>query len=274
MKRLVIIIAIVVLALLVLIFVFNPQLLADIWLYIVGLIGTILAAFKKFFEWLKGLFDGNEEQQPTPTAPVTPASGPDNTSKLKIQELESEVLHLEQLLKEQQKTDAFNGTTLTVLRYFHDPTTTLGLFFYNNAFFCYTLEDTYRAVKKKGVTRIPAGEYPVDFSPAGPDTSSITAKYLNDKRFKDFFYRHIHIKNVENFKGIYIHVGNNHGDTKGCLLIADGLNTGSAENVVFSSANAYTRFYLQIKQTLEAKIPVRIRIFDENWLQHNYLKHA
>lgn len=298
MKRIVVILVVVLLALLVLVFIFNPRFLADIWLYIVGLIGTIIAGFQSLVEWFKKQF---KEDENTPQLTMTGAAGgaivtnqagtattttpnsqpnPLAIANLKqenqalqaqVKALQAEANALKKEIDRPTELDAFVGTTISVVRFMNNSRFSLGLMYYNDAFFCYTLEDVYRAQKVKKHTRIWAGEYKVSYSDVNPEHSSITKRYRTKDSTKDFFDRHIEIHGVDQFDGIYIHIGNNERHTEGCLLVGDGLNTSGGDVVLTHSTGAFTRFYKKVTAELNAGTPVRIKILDEDWMQYNHL---
>lgn len=129
-------------------------------------------------------------------------------------------------------------------RFFNDSKMTLGILYFGDTFF-YVLEDTKRDKKIKGQTRIPAGIYEVDkLKVLTPKTEQYRTKY-------SWFDFHIHIKNVPNFKNVYIHIGNTHRDTEGCLLIGNKATKGAIEE----SAKAFRQFYKNFK-------PQKIKIID------------
>ncbi len=126
---------------------------------------------------------------------------------------------------------------------------------------CYTIEDEYRDDKVIGQTRIPAGKYEIDFNKADtPLTLKYRAKF-------PFFTYHLEVKNVTNFKGIYIHIGNSDVDSMGCILLVDSVDNNSVG--VGSGGNstiAFTRIYKLIAEALEGKDKVYIDIRDEKEL--------
>ena len=91
---------------------------------------------------------------------------------------------------------------------------TIGKMYVDGEYFCDTLEDTDRGLKRDmslselkelkeyGRTAIPTGEY------------VLTAEYSN--RFKKVLPL---IHNVPAFEGVRIHSGNTHEDTEGCILV-------------------------------------------------------
>ncbi len=268
----------------VLFFLFNPQLLTDIWLWLVGLIGPIVALVKKGFDSVSDLFksaNNEENNSENDSKPKVPKSDSQNESaqlttemeekeskyKMKVENLEVEIKQLQAKIDKENQVDSYDGTTITVLRYFDDDETTLGLLFWEDEFFCYTLEDTFREVKIPGKTRIPKGTYELEFY---KHLTPLTKKYRG--RFSWFKY-HIHIKDVKNFTYIYIHCGNNHKHTKGCLLIADGIYSVNKSHTIRDSEKAYTVFYSKIEELLNSNKKVRIKIFDEDWLNKSNLKN-
>jgi len=79
---------------------------------------------------------------------------------------------------------------------------TIGEFFVNGKFECFTLEDKVRPVKIKGMTAIPTGAYEIVIT--------------FSERFKRLLPLFL---NVPNFDGVRIHAGNTSKDTEGCILV-------------------------------------------------------
>lgn len=95
---------------------------------------------------------------------------------------------------------------IQIRRYEKGPNGTIGTFWMDDAFLCYTLEDPDNN-NEKGVSCIPEGIYHV--SPHdGP-------------RFKDVWI----INNVPNRSAILIHSGNSINDTHGCVLVGRKVGT-------------------------------------------------
>ena len=127
---------------------------------------------------------------------------------------------------------------LTLLRLSTSDESTLGALYINGKFNCYTLEDTKRAAKIKGETRIPAGVYQIKLRNAG----GMTKRYA--KRYPDIHQGMLWLQDVEGFQWVYIHVGNKRGDTEGCILVGDTLNNNLLKDgMTGSSGNAYQRIY-------------------------------
>lgn len=275
MKKFAALLIIALVAILVLVIFNNPEVLGKAWLYVLGFIGYVVVLVENGFKKISGVFLGSKEKIPD----VLP-SLPDekNSDSQEIEQKTKEILSLQQKIKElefklqESKTELgthLGKCTLTVLRYIDDGETTLGLIFLRNKFFAYTLEDTHRDEKIRGKTRISAGVYTIGYSPVDPAQSRITRDYLRD--FQPWFTRHLHLKNVPEFEGIYIHVGNFHENTDGCLLIADGVMAGTSRKSLQSSRNAYRRFYKIIAALLDSNEQVNIQILNEDWFDRSKL---
>ena len=115
---------------------------------------------------------------------------------------------------------------------------TRGVLFINGKGFCFTMEDEARTKKVKGETRIPAGDYDLEFKKV---ETSLTKKY---RKKYDFFKWHIEVKNGPGFENIYIHVGNTDDHTEGCILLGY-LCDMTRDNFIGKSAIAYEDFYKQ-----------------------------
>lgn len=118
----------------------------------------------------------------------------------------------------------------------------------------YTLEDESRVDKVKGETRIPAGVYEIDIQQTDtPLTLKYRAKY-------PWFKKHLEIKNVPGFVGVYIHIGNFDADTAGCVLLGDNAdNNVIGPGSISNSTAAFRRFYENVYQHL----PVTLIVKDE-----------
>ena len=117
------------------------------------------------------------------------------------------------------------------------------------SFRCFTLEDEQRAIKVPEHTRIPAGNYEIKLRKAGMVYQEYKKKYSWHNKGM------LHLQNVPNFEWIYIHSGNRHSHTAGCILVGDGLlsnrpNVG--EGFVSYSVQAYQQIYEEMTAHIEA----------------------
>lgn len=119
--------------------------------------------------------------------------------------------------------------TLTLERMEFTDKSTVGELLVDGEFFCYTLEDTCRALDYKvaGETAIPAGKYQV---------------IINDSlRFKRPMPL---LLNVPGYEGVRIHSGNTSKDTQGCILV--GMTKG--RDIVYDSRTAFNKLFPEIEK--------------------------
>jgi len=121
-----------------------------------------------------------------------------------------------------------------------------------------TLEDEYRDKKVSKETRIWAGRYKLGIQET---ITPKTQKYLDDIRLKPWFERHIEILNVPQFRGVYIHLGNDEDDTDACVLTGDWAN--KQERKVIHSVVRYKQFYTRYYPLLKSGVDIYLNIFDE-----------
>lgn len=131
---------------------------------------------------------------------------------------------------------------------------TIGALFIDGALACFTLEDEKRDVKVWGETRIPVGVYKLRLQTAGKMSPKYAAKF-------SFHQGMLHITNVPNFEGIFIHIGNHDDHTAGCILLGDSHEI--RQNMIGKSTQAYSRVYPIIAQAIAAGQPVTIQVMDE-----------
>lgn len=122
---------------------------------------------------------------------------------------------------------------------------TLSEIFVDDVFCCYGLEDTVRDVKIWGATAIPEGTYKLGLRKLG----AMNARYA--RRFPAFHQGMIEILDIPNYKYVYIHIGNNFGDTAGCLLVGDSYTYIEEDFELRRSKTAYTRLYMQLIEAVK-----------------------
>ncbi|EPR69087.1 DUF5675 family protein [Cyclobacterium qasimii] len=234
----------------------NPEVLEKIWLWMIGFIGYLAILFGKGYEKIKDLFTTSQTtKEEKNTDQIL------NPSIEKFKEAFKPDIKKVETLLESQEVNSLPDSLITILRYIDDGNTTLGLMFINKVFFAYTLEDTHKDEKVPGGTRIPEGHYKLGIN---PNLSPLTQRYRN--RF-DWFSNHIEIKGIPNYDLVYIHIGNSHKDTKGCILIADGVNASQPEKMILQSQKAFERFYRYIFPKIDQNEPMAINILNEEWFE-------
>ena len=98
--------------------------------------------------------------------------------------------------------------TLILKRYTHDHKPTLGGLYYKGDLICGTVEDPKQERKIAGRTRIPAGSFAIVWRTVGKWAARFQAAGYPGS---------LEISNVPNFAAILIHIGNDAGDTEGCV---------------------------------------------------------
>jgi len=144
--------------------------------------------------------------------------------------------------------------------------TTLSSLFIDGVWECFVLEDIPRHKKVWGETRISGGKYEIV------------------KRFAGRHYRRysksmghefsLYIPNVPNFTWIMIHIGNEHVDTAGCLLVGTGVESRDGNFKLQNSKNAYENLYEKIKTVIDKdRVYIEIIRIDESYDSHINLEH-
>ena len=295
MNRIATLIFIAILTFVIVLFIQRPELLEEIWIWIIGLIGTILDAGRRLLDFFQNRLSPDKEAQaqtadgrivavtadnrvvsvtpaipladgtvtlplvePLPNAPIEPLpSAP-------TQPIPTTPGTIPNRIAIPGEAPHFDGMTITVLRYSDDKSTTLGLMYINGRFYCYTLEDTHREPKVKGETRIPAGIYELGFNVA---ETPLTKKYR--ERY-EWFNFHLHIKKVPNYTGVYIHNGGRHNDSEGCILVSDSLARSNEDTVLTNSRKTFERLYKFLSKEINEGTRLRIVVQDESWFKEHY----
>ena len=159
---------------------------------------------------------------------------------------------------------------LTLHRFNKGTNSTIGLLFIGKGsakyFHSFTLEDEHRNIKVMNETRIPAGRYQIKLRNKGGMTKRYAARY------SDIHKGMLHLQNVEGFKYVYIHIGNDDDETSGCILTgysssSDAIHGGGT---IGRSEAAYLDLYKKAATCLSQGDEVHITITDEeiqmNWI--------
>lgn len=126
---------------------------------------------------------------------------------------------------------------LKVIRIEQGKNSTLSEIYLNNQFICYGLEDIPRKKKIPGSTSIPAGTYKLGFNRDG----GMNGNYYD--RFPKLHRGMIEIKDIPGFSYVYIHIGNTHKETAGCLLAGTGYVFEKGDYRLVQSVTAYKKLY-------------------------------
>ena len=148
-----------------------------------------------------------------------------------------------------------------LFRYSSEISSTLGLLMAINnqeklAFRCFTLEDEQRDIKIAGKTRIPQGRYEIIMRQGSPSFG-----HLDDQN--DWHNGMLWLQDVPNFTWIYIHAGNRHENTAGCILVGNGSQSNIVDDgSITSSRDAYKTLYKEIVLKLSIGMRVYLEIED------------
>lgn len=123
--------------------------------------------------------------------------------------------------------------------------TTLGVLFIEEEFQCFTLEDATRKTKVLGKTAIPEGTYEIHMRKGSPMAKAYDEKYSEINHDGMLWLR-----KVPGFEFIYIHPGNNHTDTEGCILVGDSVVLGQNVATIGRSRIAYQRLYPKLRDAI------------------------
>jgi len=134
------------------------------------------------------------------------------------------------------------------------PTSTLSRVTIEGRFLGFFIEDGANEVKEWGRTRIPGGRYEIVRRYWGKHYERYKSRYGHEYSFE--------IKNVPNYTGIIIHIGNDISDTEGCPLINYAALYNKEEDRFrgFYSTPAYKDFYELLKTAFDAELRVFIDI--------------
>jgi len=123
-------------------------------------------------------------------------------------------------------------------------------------FRCFTLEDEHRDKKVNGQTRIPAGSYQIKLRTAG----GMHPKYAQRYPFHEGM---LWLQNVPGFEWIYIHPGNEHTHTEGCILVGRGVRDNRwRAGFLQDSVAAYEEIYKEMVAEINGGRQVYLTVED------------
>jgi len=131
---------------------------------------------------------------------------------------------------------------------------TIGTMSIDKEFEAFTLEDTFNEPKIQNETRIPDGVYRIKLRNEGGMTKKYSAKYGDEHEGM------LHLQDVPNFTYVYIHTGNNHEHTDGCILVGTACNSNKNRQTVTGSVLKYKKTYAKILKAIKNGEEVTIKI--------------
>ena len=159
---------------------------------------------------------------------------------------------------------------LTLKRVRQGKNSTLSELYVDGIFQCYGLEDRIQEVKVRGKTAIPCGTYALRLNVWG----GMNTRYK--QRFPDIHQGMIEIKDIPNFSNVYIHIGNTHEDTDGCLLVGQYFHQNKQRDdfEVYQSTEAYQELYKTIIEKVKdqhATLTIVHQFIHEKQTEHSAL---
>ena len=152
---------------------------------------------------------------------------------------------------------------LVLIRHNPGKESTVGILFLEKAnkkteFWAYTCEDEYREIKVAGLTRVPAGQYLLALNTEG----NMNVRYR--ERYGDKHHGMLELMDVPGFTHVYIHTGNNHFHTSGCILIGYGASTDPhlKGGEIQQSRQAYVHVYHEVVRNIQRGEQVTLSIYD------------
>ena len=123
--------------------------------------------------------------------------------------------------------------------------------------FCWTCEDQRQSKKTAGETRIPAGRYKIELRKDSPMSYRYSQRFPSHQGM-------LWLRSIDGFTYVYIHIGNTHENTDGCILTGFG-NTlhPSGGGYVADSTMAYLKLYEKCMEAFDNGEEIWIDIRDE-----------
>ena len=136
----------------------------------------------------------------------------------------------------------------------------ISLFYIDNVFQCFVIEDEHRTKKVYGETRIPNGIYEIGLRSEGGFHNRYSKKFEDHKGMLCLYNKPnwTLVNSGISFQYILIHIGNTQKDSAGCLLLNDVVDASKFTGSY--STQAYRRIYPIIANHIEECGPVQIII--------------
>jgi hypothetical protein len=240
MKRILILFLVAIATVVILLFIYNPGLLDKLWLWIVGLIGAIVAVFQQGWIWIKKQIENIQNKALTKKNDHEPSKS-ENSKKSGTLDKSSET-----------------NQNITLLRLKNEDTSTLGILFYGEKFYCYTLEDF--CSENSFHCRVPAGIYHLGFSGNSYLNNEYSMKINN-------FRGHLHLIDAPSDLNGIVHFGGLGNELKGDIILTDITENQNTTGFVDQSKSFYENFYRLVSNRIQNGEKVTFEIFDENWFK-------
>lgn len=243
MKRALILFLVAVITIVILLLIYNPDFIEKIWLWVVGLIGSIVALIQQGWNWIQQQRHAIQNKKAAKINDQQPV-------------MSDAALKTDQDLKSSDKNLVIN-----LLRLVNDGVSTLGILYFNNQFYCYTIEDY--CDENDTNCRVPPGIYHLGFS----DNSSLNKEY---EQTINNFKGHLRLIEAPGDLTAIIHYGGFGQSLTGDILLTDVTENQDNTSLLKHSEITYGNFYSLVSKRLQNGENVTFKIFNENWFNEKF----
>lgn len=220
----------------------KPEILDQIWLWLLGFMGIILRFFQEIWRKIKGIFNKEEDARNAATG------GESKTDDSKI----SAPIQL-------TPNDNFKGITLNLLRTSDDGSTAIGMLYINEDFFCYTLEDSGVDESLRAAVQIPPGNYGVELD---HQPNSFTEKF--EQLYPDWYTAPIKFTGVNRFTSVWLQNEIDELPGQASIVVTNDLQVSDADAFLKSSRETFKTLYVRLRSALEQDTKVRVIVKSDN----------
>nr|MBC7614381.1 hypothetical protein [Pseudopedobacter sp.] len=146
---------------------------------------------------------------------------------------------------------------IRIIRITKGKNSTLSHLYFEQRFLSYLLEDRMSTKKEAGLTCIPDGNYELCLNTTAP----MNVRY--QQRFPTLHKGMLEVTGIPNFKGVFLHIGNNFKDTKGCPLTGHYWLKAGEDFQVCQSAFAYLQVYPILLSVLRKEGKCSLSVIDQ-----------
>ena len=150
------------------------------------------------------------------------------------------------------------------MRISDDGETVVGKLFLNEAFYCYTLEDSHTDERIRAEILPASGTYSLRFN---QNDQAVTSVY--QQLYPQWFTFPLELQNVPGFTAVYILNNSKDAPDHASIMVTDTLQVSNKEAFLKSSEATFKRLYLLLRQALEKGVSARIIIKEEDRINQN-----
>tara|TARA_R110000850_G_scaffold105168_1_gene216062 strand:- start:189 stop:944 length:756 start_codon:yes stop_codon:yes gene_type:complete len=220
----------------------KPEILDQIWLWLLGFMGIILRFFQEIWRKIKGIFNKEEDARNAATGSKPEVVAPKAIAPKQI-----------------TPQDNFKGITLNLIRSSDDGVTTIGMLYLNEEFFCYTLEDSGIDESSRAAVQIPAGNYGVELD---HQPNSFAERF--EQLYPDWYTAPLKFTGVNKFTSVWIQNEVDELPGQASIVVTNDLQVSDADAFLKSSRDTFKTLYVRLRSALEQGTKVRVIVKSEN----------